>query len=131
MSFWKYAGACLSPQDILMYSYFPNGEVKAVLGIDDSSNGMWLYPAHRSKVDKYFVPLSWEEMSSTCGIGQINFHVILLSTQKSMTRCFCPSPFGTSMMGVHQQDWLLHITFAVRSLLILTLTNLWCFITIG
>ena len=47
---WKYAGACVSLKGTLMYLYFPNGEVKAVLGIDDSSNGMWLYPACRSKV---------------------------------------------------------------------------------
>ena len=30
--FWKYAGACASPKGTLMYSYFPNSEVKAVLG---------------------------------------------------------------------------------------------------
>ena len=41
MSSWKYAGTCASPKGTLMYSYFQNGEVKAVLGIDDSSNGMW------------------------------------------------------------------------------------------
>ena len=30
ISSWKYAGACTSPKGILMYSYFPNGEVKDV-----------------------------------------------------------------------------------------------------
>ena len=42
---WKYAGACASPKGTLMYSYVPNGEVKAVLGMDASSKGMWWYPA--------------------------------------------------------------------------------------
>ena len=40
MSSWKYTGACASSKGTFMYSYFPNGEVNAVLGIDDSSNGM-------------------------------------------------------------------------------------------
>ena len=34
MSSWKYAGACVSPKGTLMYSYFPNGEVNAVLGME-------------------------------------------------------------------------------------------------
>ena len=41
MSSWKYAGACMSPKGTLMYAYFLNGEANAVLGIDDSSNGIW------------------------------------------------------------------------------------------
>ena len=41
MSSWKYAGACASLKGTLMYSYFPNGDVKAVWGIDDTSNGLW------------------------------------------------------------------------------------------
>ena len=41
MNFWKYAGACGSLKGTLMYSYFPNGDLKAVLGVDDSSNRMW------------------------------------------------------------------------------------------
>ena len=64
-----------------MYFYFPNGEVNAVLGIDDSSNGIWWYAAHRSNVEKYFVPFKWEKISSTFGMGQINFCVTLLSVQ--------------------------------------------------
>ena len=109
---------CASPKGTLTYSYFPNCEVKAVLGIDDSSNGIWRYPTHRSKVEKYFMQLSWAKMSFYLCIGQINFHVIMLSTQLSMTSHFPPSPFGTTIMGVDQLDWLSHITFAVRSLLI-------------
>ena len=46
MSSWKYAGACASPKGPLIYSYFPNGEVNTVLGIEDSSKGIWWYPAH-------------------------------------------------------------------------------------
>ena len=40
LSFWKYAGACASPKGTLMYLYFPNGQVKAVLGMDASSKGI-------------------------------------------------------------------------------------------
>ena len=79
MSSWKYAGACMSPKGTFMYAYFPKGKVNAFLGIDDSSNGMWWYPAHRSNVEKYFAPFSWEKISSTFGIGQINILVTLLS----------------------------------------------------
>ena len=61
-----------------MYSYFPNGEVKAVLSIDDSFMGIWWYPAHRSNAEKYFAPFKWEKISSTFGMGQINFHMTLL-----------------------------------------------------
>ena len=53
MSSWKYA----SPKGTFMYLYFPNGEVNAVLVIDDSSNGMLEHPACRSNVKKYFAPL--------------------------------------------------------------------------
>ena len=81
ISFWKYAGACVSPNGALIYLHFPNGEVNAVLGMDSSSKGMWWYPALRSNVEKYFAPFSWEKMSSTLGIGQINFLVILLRAQ--------------------------------------------------
>ena len=45
MSSWKYAGACASQKGTLMYSYFPNGEVMPVLGMDASSKGIWWYPA--------------------------------------------------------------------------------------
>ena len=58
ISSWKYAGAWVSPKGTLMYSYFPNGEVKAVFGMDASSKGMWWYPAQRSNVEKYFAPFS-------------------------------------------------------------------------
>ena len=50
ISSWKYAGACVSPKGILVYMYFPNGEVKAVLGMDASSKGISWYPAQRSNV---------------------------------------------------------------------------------
>ena len=39
MSSWKYAGACASPKSTLTYSYLPNGEVNAVLGMEDLSRG--------------------------------------------------------------------------------------------
>ena len=58
MSPWKYAGACVHPKGTLMYSYFPNGEVNAVLGIEDSSKGIWWYTAHGSNVEKYFTPFN-------------------------------------------------------------------------
>ena len=44
-SSWKYAGACVSPNGTLIYLYFPNGEVKAVFGMDAPSKGIWWYPA--------------------------------------------------------------------------------------
>ena len=74
----KYAGACASPKGTLMYLYFPNGEVNAVLGIEDLSKGIWWYPAHRSNIEKYFPPFNEEKISSTFGMGQINFCVTLL-----------------------------------------------------
>ena len=81
MSSWKYAGTFVSPKGTLMYSYFPNGEVIAVLGIEDSSKGLWWYPAHRSNVEKYFALFNWEKISPTLGMGQMNFLVTLLSAQ--------------------------------------------------
>ena len=79
MSSWKYAGTCMSLKGTFMYLYFPNDEMKAVLGIDVSSNEMWWYPSCRSKTENYFAPFSCEKMSSMFGIGQINVLVILLS----------------------------------------------------
>ena len=101
-----------------MYSSFPNGEVNVVLGIDNLSKGIWWCPAYMSNVEKYFAPFNWEKMSSTFGIGQINFLVNLLSVHKAMIRHFPPSHFGTTMMGADQLDQLPSITFAVRSLFI-------------
>ena len=51
MSSWKYASACVSPKGTLMYSYFSEGEVNAVLGIEDLSKGIWWYPARGSNVE--------------------------------------------------------------------------------
>ena len=45
ISSWKYDGACLGPKGTLMYLFFLNGEVKAVLGMEASSKGIWWYPA--------------------------------------------------------------------------------------
>ena len=44
ISSWKYAGACANPKENFRYSYFPNGDVKAFLGIESSSRGMLWYP---------------------------------------------------------------------------------------
>ena len=71
----------MSPIGTLIYLYFPNGKVNAALGIEDSSREIMWYPAHRSNVEKYFAPFNWEKISSTFGMGQINFHVTLLSVQ--------------------------------------------------
>ena len=51
MSSWKYASAYASPKGTLIYSYFPNGVVNAVLGIEDLSKGIWLYPVHRFNIE--------------------------------------------------------------------------------
>ena len=48
MSSWKYAGAFASLKGTLIYSHFPNGEVKAVFGMDASSKGIWWYPAQKN-----------------------------------------------------------------------------------
>ena len=40
-SLGKYAGACASPKGTLTYSYLPNGELNAVLGMEDLSRGIW------------------------------------------------------------------------------------------
>ena len=37
---WKYVGACARLNGTFIYSYFPKGELKAVLGIDYLSKGM-------------------------------------------------------------------------------------------
>ena len=79
ISSWKYAGACANPKATLMYSYFPNGDVNAVLGTESSANQIWWYLAHKSNVEKYLAPFSCEKMSSTFGIGHTNFLVTLLS----------------------------------------------------
>ena len=79
MSSWKYAGACESPKGTLTYSYLPNGELNAVLGMEDLSRGIWWLPAHESKVEKYFAPYNLEKISSTLGMGQVNFLVTLLN----------------------------------------------------
>ena len=73
ISSWKYAGACASPKGTLMYLYFQNGDVNAVSGIEDSSEGIWWYPACMYNIEKYFAPFNWEKISSTFGMGQINF----------------------------------------------------------
>ena len=41
MSSWKYAGACASPKGTLTYSYLPNGELNAIVGMEDLSKGIW------------------------------------------------------------------------------------------
>ena len=79
ISSWKHAGACMSPKGTLMYMYSPNGEVNAVLGIEDSYKGIWQHPVHRSNVEKYFAPFNREKISSTLGMGKINFCVTLSS----------------------------------------------------
>ena len=61
-----------------MYSNLPKGELNAVFGIEGLSKGMWWYPALRSKVVKYVALFSLEKMSSTCGMGHVNFLVTLL-----------------------------------------------------
>ena len=71
----------MSAKGTFIYFYFQNSEVNAVLGIDNSCNGIWWYSAHRSNVEKYFAPFDWEKISSTFGMGQINFCVTLLSVQ--------------------------------------------------
>ena len=124
ISSWENAAACTSAKGTLMYLYFPNGEVNAVLGIEDSSKGIWWYPTHRSNIEKFFAPFSWEKMSSTFGMGQIIFHVTLLSAHQSMTRLFPPLSLRTIMMGADQLDWLPCITFAIRSLFISSLISL-------
>ena len=63
MSSWKYAGACVSQKGTLIYSYFPKGEVNAVLGIEDLSKGIWWYPACRSNIEKCFALFNWEKIS--------------------------------------------------------------------
>ena len=35
MSSWKYAGACASQEGTLTYSYLPNVELNAILGMED------------------------------------------------------------------------------------------------
>ena len=79
MSSWEISKCFCECKGSLIHLYFPNGDVKAVLGIEESSNGMWWYPACRSKAKKFFAPFSVAKMSSTFGIGQINFCVILFS----------------------------------------------------
>ena len=118
MSSWKYAGAWLSLKGTLMYSYFPMARWRLFFGIDDSSNGMWwyplIYPGLRSTSCHWVgknVSYLWHRP------GKFSCDLV-----ECTTRCFPPSPFGTTMMGADQLDQLPHITFAVRSLLNLILT---------
>ena len=50
----------------------------AVFGIEALSKGMWWYPTLRSKVVKYVALFILEKMSSTFGMGHVNFLVTLL-----------------------------------------------------
>ena len=45
--------------------------------MEDLSSGMWWYPALKSNVVKYLAPFSFENMSSTFGMGQVTFLVTL------------------------------------------------------
>ena len=108
---------------LLTYSHLPNGELNANFGMEDLANGIWWQAAHKSKVEKYFAPFNLEKISSTLGIGQVNFLVTLLSPWYSMTRHFPPSPFGTTIMGADQLDLLLRMTFAVSSFSISSFTH--------
>ena len=57
------------------------GNMKAVLGTEASSTGMQWFQAQRSKVEKYFAPFNFQNMSSTIGMGQTTFLMTLLSAQ--------------------------------------------------
>ena len=81
MSSLTYAAACVSPNGTLIYLYFPNSDVNTVLGIEDSSKGIWWYPTCRCNIEKYFVPFNLEKISSTYGMGQMNFLVTLFSAR--------------------------------------------------
>ena len=73
ISSWKYAGAWASPNRTFTYSNFPKGELNAVFGVEGLSKGMqW------SNVVKYVAPYSLEKISSTLGMGHVNFLVTLL-----------------------------------------------------
>ena len=61
-----------------MYSNLLKSELNAVFGMDGLSKGMWWYPALRSKVVKYVAPFNLEKISSTLGMGHVNFLVTLL-----------------------------------------------------
>ena len=41
LSPWKHAGPCASPKGTLPYPYLPNGELNAVLGMEDLLKGVW------------------------------------------------------------------------------------------
>ena len=41
MSSWKYVGACASLKGTVIYSYLPNGELNAILGMEDLFKGIW------------------------------------------------------------------------------------------
>ena len=61
-----------------MYSYFPNGEVKAVLGMDlhlKECGGILLEGPMWRNILHHLVE---RKMSSTLGIGQMNYLVTLL-----------------------------------------------------
>ena len=70
-------------------------------------------------------------MSSTFGIGHMNFRVIFFRSLSSMTRCSLPLPLGTMMIKTDQLEWLLHITGTSRSLFISFFTQSQCFMVMG
>ena len=56
-------------------------------------------------------------------MGHVNFLVTLLRALESITKCFPPSPFGTTMIGADQLDLLLQMTFAVSYFSISSFTH--------
>ena len=68
----------MSPKGTFMYSYFPNGEANAVLGIDDHPREygdiLVIGPILRRPL-LYLIG----KISFTSGMGQLNFCVTLLS----------------------------------------------------
>ena len=103
----------------LTYSYLLKGELNAVLGIE----GLKTYPkvhddnwlSNPELKNTLLCSVFFKKISSTLGMGQVNFLVTLFNAQLSMTNHFPPSPFGTTIIGADQLDLLLWITFAVSN----------------
>ena len=123
ISSWKCAVACVSLKGTLVIHIFqmvkwrlfwvlktPPMECGDILLVDPR---LWSI-LHCWVVKRW--PLLWQRLDK--------FLSDLVECGKLMTRHFPLSPLGTTMMGADQLDWLPHITFAARSLLISFLTYL-------
>ena len=88
VSSWKYDGACANPKGTFRYSYFPTGDVKALLVIESAIRCMRWYPVQILSIEKNLALFSFEKMSSTHDMGHMNFCCTLFKALLLITSHF-------------------------------------------